>query len=198
MSEVSIKDIAKLRAETGLGVMDVKKALIEAGGDAAKVIETLRKSGALKAAKKAERISNSGLVDTYIHGAGKVGVLVEVSSETDFVARNQDFKSFVHEIALQIAAAAPKYINRSEVPVKEVEKEQEIIKSQLKSEGKPEVVMEKIISGKLDKFYSEVCLLDQAYVKDPNIKVKDLLEQAIAKIGENIRIKRFARFVVGC
>ncbi len=198
MQEVTIKDITKLREATGLGIMDVKKALVEAGGDHEKALDALRKSGALKAAKKAERQSNNGIVDAYIHGEGKIGVLVEVTSETDFVAKNQDFKDFVHEIALHIAAADPKYISRDEVPKSELDKEKSIFAEQLKTEGKPENMIEKIVAGKVEKLYSEICLLDQPYVKDPDRKVSDLLTDNIAKIGENITVKRFARFTVGC
>lgn len=198
MPEVTIKDISKLREATGLGIMDVKKALVEAGGDHDKALDALRKSGALKAAKKAERQSNSGIVEAYIHGEGKIGVLVEVSSETDFVAKNQDFKDFVHEIALHIAAADPKYISREDVPKEELKKEKAIFTQQLKKEGKPENIVDKIITGKVEKLYSEICLLDQPFVKDLDRKVGDLLTETIAKIGENITIKRFARFVVGC
>lgn len=198
MPEVTIKDITKLREATGLGIMDVKKALVEADGDHEKALEALRKSGALKAAKKAERSSNSGLVETYSHGEGRIGVIVEVSCETDFVAKNQTFKDLVHEIALHIAASDPKYISREEVPAEVVAKEKEVYAEQLKAEGKPENIIEKIVEGKLDKFYGEICLLEQPFIKDPDRKIKEILTDAIAKIGENITVKRFARFVVGC
>jgi len=197
MTEINIKDISALREQTGLGIMEVKKALVESDGDKDKAIEYLRKSGALKAAKKAERTSNSGVVDVYIH-ANRIGVLVEVSSETDFVAKNAEFKDFVHEIALQIAAANPTYIKKEDVPEEEVNNEKKIFTEQLKKEGKPQNVVEKIIEGKLEKFYGEVCLLEQIYIKDSNVKIKDLLTEKISKIGENIVIKRFARFEVGC
>jgi elongation factor Ts len=198
MAEVTIKDIAKLRADTGLGLMEVKKALVEAGGDHIKALDILKKSGALKAAKKSERPSNSGIVEAYIHSEGRIGVIVEVSSETDFVAKNQEFKNLAHEIALHIAAANPTFISSDEIPQKEIDDEKETIISQLGDSNKPKEVIEKIIEGKLQKYFSEVCLLDQPFVKDPDITVKDFIDQAIAKIGENITVKRFARFVVGC
>jgi elongation factor Ts len=198
MSEVTIKDIAKLREETGLGLMEVKKALVEAGGDHTKAMEILKKSGAMKAAKKAERASNNGLIEAYVHGEGKIGVIVEVSCETDFVAKNQEFKNLAHEIALQIAATNPLFVSSDQVPQKELDEERETILSELKDSGKPEEVVNKIVEGKLGKYFSEVCLLDQPYIKDPDVTIKQYLEQAIAKIGENITVKRFARFTVGC
>jgi len=198
MSEVTIKDIAELRAKTGLGLMEVKKALVEAQGDQAKAMEALKRSGALKAAKKSDRPSNSGIVEAYVHGEGKIGVIVEVSSETDFVAKNQEFKNLAHEIALHITASNPTYISKDEIPAKELDSEKEAIMSQLGDSNKPKEVIEKIIEGKLQKYFSEVCLLDQPFFKDPDITVKDFINQAIAKIGENITVKRFARFVLGC
>lgn len=198
MADVTIKDIAKLREETGLGLMEVKMALVEAKGDHNKAIQALRKSGAIKAAKKADRASNNGIIEAYIHGDGKIGVIVEVTSETDFVAKNQQFKDLAHEIALHIAATSPSYVSREDVPDSEMKEQKAIIMAQLEKENKPKEVIEKIVEGKLGKFYSEVCLLEQPFVKDSDVTIKDFLNQAIAKIGENITIKRFARFVVGC
>lgn len=191
--------IQKLRAMTGAGIMDCKAALSHAKDDIDKAVQYLREKGIASAVKKSERVAKQGLVYSYIHAGGKLGVLLEVNCETDFVARTEDFQSLCKEIAMQIAAANPLYIKREEVPGDVLEKEREIYKAQLKEEGKPEKVWDKIILGKVDKFYSQVCLLDQPYIRDTSgkEKVSNLITNAVAKIGENIVVRRFARFVLG-
>jgi len=183
----------KLRELTGAGINDVKAALEEAGNDEAKAVEILRKKGEKIAAKRSTRETGEGLVDCYMHSNGKLGVLVSVACETDFVALNEEFKNFVHEIALQVAATEPRYLSPENVPAEEVEKEKEIYREQLKNEGKPAEMIEKILAGKLQKFYSEICLLKQPYVKDDKITIEKLLQEVIAKTGENIQIKEFIR-----
>ncbi len=190
---ISAEIIKKLREQTGAGFEDIKKALDEAVGDEVKAMEILRASGQKIAAKKAGRATSEGLVSSYVHLNGKVGVLVAVACETDFVARNQDFKDFVHDLTLQVAAANPLYLLPQDVPVEIIAKEKEIYRAQLKNEGKPAEMIEKIVEGKLQKFYAEVCLLKQLYIKDDKITIEKLLEQTIAKIGENIQIKEFVR-----
>lgn len=187
--------IKELRELTGAGMMEVKAALDEGGGDKDKAVEILRKKGALKMGKKADRVTKEGIVETYIHPGSRVGALVEVNCETDFVARTEDFKQLAKDIALHVAASNPLYVKIEDVPAEVVEKEKEIYKEQIK--GKPEEVAGKILEGKLAKYYEEVCLMEQAFVKSPDIKVKDLVSQAVAKIGENIQVRRFARFVLG-
>lgn len=195
--EITTKMIAQLREQTGAGIGDCKKALEEAGGDINKAVEGLRKSGALKAAKKsAERDTKDGLVEAYIHNGGKVGAMVSVACETDFVAKTDDFKNLIKELAMQVAAMDPKYVAPSDVPAKELEKEKEVCREQLKSEGKPENIMEKIIEGKMEKYYEDVCLLNQKYVKDEEKTIADLVNEAIAKTGEKIEIKEIARFQI--
>lgn len=193
------QQITKLREMTGAGMMDCKKALVESGDDIEKAVKYLREKGIATAVKKADRAANQGLVGSYIHAGGKLGVLVEVNCETDFVARTDEFQNFVKEISMQIAAANPLYVKREEVPHELVEKEKEIYKAQLKQEGKPENVWEKIMTGKLEKFYTQVCLLEQPYIRDMSgkEKIKDIVTAAIAKIGENIVVRRFSRFRVG-
>ncbi len=197
MSEVSMEKIKRLRERTGLGVMDIKRALQEAGGDEEKAIEILRKKGLATAAKKATRAVKDGFIGSYIHFNGKIGVLVEIDTETDFVARNQEFREFARNIAMHIATSAPQYVSPEDIPQEVVEKEKEIYREQLKAQGKPEHVIDRIIEGKLKKFYEEVCLLEQPYVKNPEVKVRDYLTEQIAKFGENIVIRRFARLAVG-
>ncbi len=197
MAEITTQMIKELREKTGAGIVECKKALVEANGDMAKAEEILRKKGAAKAAKKAERATAEGAVFAYIHAGGKVGALVELSCETDFVARNETFKELGHEIALQVAAMAPEYVSREEVPQEVVEKEKEILREQALKEGKPENIVEKIVEGRLNKFFSEKCLLDQPWIKDDSKTIKDLLTDYITKLGENIKVKRFARFEVG-
>lgn len=194
---ISAEDIKKLREMTGAGIMDCKQALIENEGDFQKAIEWLRQKGLSALAKRAEREAKEGLVDAYIHFGGRVGVLIEVNCETDFVARNEEFKKFVHDLAMQIAAQAPLYISREDVPDEVIEKEKEIYYEQLKGENKPDHVKEKIVEGKLEKFFEQVCLLDQPFIKDQDIKIKDYLGEIAAKLGENIVIRRFVRYVLG-
>ncbi len=189
--------VKQLRERTGAGMMDCKKALSEAGGDMEKAIEILRERGLAAAAKKAGRIAAEGLVDAYIHGDGRIGVLVEVNVETDFAARNEEFRAFVKDIAMQIAAAKPEYIRREDIPAEVIEKEREILRAQALNEGKPEKVVEKMVEGRLEKFYKEVCLLEQPWIRDPDKTIQQLLTEKIATIGENINIRRFARFERG-
>jgi elongation factor Ts len=189
------KIVKQLREKTNAGMMDCKRALEEAGGDIAKAETILRTKGIASAGKKASRVTKEGIVASYIHLQGKIGVLVEMNCETDFVAKNENFRSFVKDITLHIAAAHPTYVSREDVPGTLVEAEREIYKAQVK--GKPENVVEKIVDGKLDKFYSNVCLLEQGFVKNPDVMIKDLLSSKIAELGENIVIRRFTRYSVG-
>jgi elongation factor Ts len=195
MSDVSPTLVKQLRDKTNAGMMDCKKALVEAGGDLEKAEDILRKKGIASASKKASRSVKEGVVASYIHLQGKVGVLVEVNCETDFVAKNDIFREFVKDLTLHIAAAHPIYVVRDEVPGAVIEREREIYREQVK--GKPANVVEKIVDGKLDKFYGSVCLLDQAFIKDPDKTIKDLIASKIAELGENIVVRRFARFAVG-
>ncbi|MDI6604882.1 MAG: translation elongation factor Ts [Thermoanaerobacteraceae bacterium] len=194
---ITAEQVKELRERTGAGMMDCKKALVDSNGDIDKAIDILREKGLASAAKKAGRVANEGLVDSYIHGGGRIGVLAEVNCETDFVANTDDFKNFVKEICMQIAAANPRYITREDVPQSVIEKEKEIIKAQSLNEGKPEKVLEKIIEGRLEKFYKENCLLEQIYIRDNEKTVKDYLNEKIAKLGENIIIRRFVRYERG-
>lgn len=189
--------VKELREKTGAGMMDCKKALTEAGGDMERAVEILREKGLAAAAKKAGRIATEGLVESYIHAGGRIGVLVEVNCETDFVAKTEEFKSFVKDIAMQIAAAKPSYIRKEEVPAEEVEKERSILRAQALNEGKPEHIVEKMVEGRLEKYFKEICLLEQPFIKDPDKSIDQLLKETIAKIGENISIRRFARFELG-
>lgn len=193
---VTAEQVKELRERTGAGVMDCKKVLVETDGNIDKAIELLREKGLAKAAKKAGRIASEGLVEAYIHN-GKYGAMVEVNSETDFVAKNEEFRAFVKDIAMHIAAVAPKYVSREEVPADVVEAEKATLKAQALNEGKPEAVVEKMVEGRLNKFFEEICLLEQPFVKDPDKKVKDLLNEKIATIGENLVIRRFVRFERG-
>ena len=195
--EISASDVKELREKTGAGIMDCKKALKESDGDLEKAVDFLRQKGLAAASKKAGRVATEGIVGSYIHGAGKIGVLVEVNSETDFVARNEQFQELVRDIAMHIAAANPLYVSREEISAELVEKEREIFKAQALETGKPENIVEKIVDGRVDKFCAEISLLEQPFVKNPDITVGDMLKEAIAKIGENLTIRRFARFHVG-
>ncbi|HEX9307421.1 MAG TPA: translation elongation factor Ts [Anaeromyxobacter sp.] len=197
MAEVSAQLVKELREKTGAGMMDCKKVLGEAGGDLAKAEELLRKKGLAAAAKKSSRAATEGAVASYIHMGGKIGVLVEVNCETDFVARTDGFQALVKDVAMQIAAAAPQWVRREEVPPEIVAKELEIAKAQMRDQKKPEAILEKIATGKLEKFYETNCLLEQLFVKDDKKKIQEVLTDAVAKIGENIQIRRFARFVLG-
>lgn len=196
MAEISAAMVKDLREKTGAGMMDCKKALSESAGDFTKAEEWLRKKGLSAAGKKAGRVAAEGLVGTYVH-SGKIGVLVEVNCETDFVARNEDFQQLVKDVAMHIAAANPSYVRREEIPADVVEKEKEIHRAQLRDAKKPEAMWEKIIPGKIEKFYETVCLVDQYYVKDDKKKVGEIITEKIAKIGENISIRRFTRYQVG-
>jgi elongation factor Ts len=195
--EISMDLVKDLRQRTGAGVMDCRTALQEANGNIEGAIDYLRKKGLATAAKKAGRIATDGLVSSYIHAGGKIGVLVEINCETDFVARTDDFQNFVKNMAMQIAAANPQYIRREEVPAEVLEKERQIYRTQALESGKPEKVVDKIVEGKLERFYSETCLLEQTYIKDSDQTVREVLDAMIAKIGENISIRRFARFQLG-
>jgi elongation factor Ts len=195
--EISVELVKDLRQRTGAGVVDCKKALQEAKGNVDAAIDYLRRKGLATAAKKAGRIASDGLVSSYIHAGGKMGVLVEVNCETDFVAKTEDFQTFVKNIAMQIAAANPQYIRREEISVEVLEKERDIYRTQALEGEKPAKVIDKIVEGKMERFYSEVCLLEQTYIKDSDITIKELLEALIAKLGENISIRRFVRFQLG-
>jgi elongation factor Ts len=195
--EITADMVKELRQRTGIGVMECKEALKEAKGDLEKAIEVLRKKGYARAQDKMSREAAEGLVGSYIHMNGKIGVLVEINCETDFVARNEEFKELVKNVCLQIAASNPKYIGPEGVPAAVIEQEKEIIRAQFKDSKKPAEIIEKIVQGKLNKFYQEVCLLDQVYIKDDKLTIRQLISSAIAKIGENIKINRFVRFEVG-
>jgi elongation factor Ts len=189
--------VKELRQKTGAGIMDCKQALVENGDDLPKAIDWLRQKGLAAAGKKAGRATNEGVIASYIHPGGKVGVLVEVNCETDFVARNDEFQSLVRDLTLQIAASKPVYVRREDVPQEIMDKEMQIYRGQAKEMGKPQAAWEKIASGKLEKFYQDSCLLEQPFVKDPSVKIADLLNQKIAKIGENISVRRFTRYQLG-
>ncbi len=192
---ITAKMVNDLRIQTGAGLLDCKKALEEAKGQVEEAVTILRKKGAASAAKKADRTTKEGLIESYIHVGGKVGVLIEVNCETDFVARNDSFKAFVRDICLQIAAASPRYVTRDQVPESELTTERDIAAAQV--QGKPPAAAQKIVDGKLEKFYSTICLLDQSFVKVPEKTVKDVITEEIAKTGENIQVRRFVRFQLG-
>jgi len=194
----SLSELVKeLREKTGAGILDCQKALTENGHSIEKAIDYLRQKGLAAAQKKAGRETNQGLIHAYIHAGGKIGVLIEVNCETDFVARNEQFKAFVNDLALQVAAASPSYVRREEIAADVVAKERSIYEGQAKELGKPPAAWPKIVEGKLEKFYQENCLLEQAFIKDPSVVIKDLLAQQIATIGENMNIRRFTRFQLG-
>lgn len=195
--EISASMVKELRDRTGAGMMDCKRALCESDGDIEKAIEILRERGQAKAAKKAGRLASEGIVDSYIHGGGRIGVMVEVNIETDFAARNEEFKAFVKDIAMQIAAMSPLYIRREEVPLDLIEKEKEILKVQAMNEGKPEHIAEKMLTGRIEKYYTDICLLEQSFIKDNDKTVDQVLKEKIATIGENINIRRFVRYEMG-
>ncbi len=194
---VTMEQIKELRAATGAGIMDCKNALTEANGDFDKAVEILRKKGLAKAAKRASREASEGVVELYSHGGGRVGVMVEVNCETDFVARSEAFRKLAHEIALQIAAMSPQYVSEKDIPEDVLAREREIAREQALREGKPEKIVERIVEGRLKKFKDEVCLLNQAYIRDDKMTIADLLNQNIAAIGENIVIRRFVRWELG-
>ncbi len=194
---IKASDVKELRERTGSGMMDCKNALTESNGDMEKAIELLREKGLAAAAKKAGRIASEGMVDSYIHGEGRIGVLIEVNSETDFVAKNQEFRQFVRDMAMQVAASNPLYVKREDVDPKLVEKEKEIYKAQALNEGKPEKIIDKMVEGRIEKYFKEICLLEQLFIKDTDKTVSDVLSSMIAKIGENITIRRFVRYERG-
>lgn len=194
---ISANLVKELRERTGAGMMDCKNALVEANGDIEKAIEILRTKGLAKAAKKAGRIASEGLVEAYIHLGGRIGVLVEVNCETDFVAKTEEFKTLCRDIAMQIAASRPEYVSREDVPQAVLEKEKEILRQQALNEGKPEKIVDKMVEGRIEKFYKENCLLEQEFIKNPDITIQQLLHEKIMKLGENIAVRRFARFEVG-
>jgi elongation factor Ts len=195
MAEVNPTLVKQLRDKTNAGMMDCKKALVESDGDLSKAEDILRKKGIASASKKASRSAKEGVVASYIHLQGKIGVLVEINCETDFVAKNENFRDFVKDITLHIAASHPLYVSREQVPIQVIEREREIYRAQVT--GKPASIVEKIVEGKVDKFFSTVCLLDQAFIKNPDQTVKDLVSLKIAELGENLVIRRFARYAVG-
>ena len=194
---ISASAVKELREKTGVGMMECKKALVESNGDFAKAVDILRERGLANAQKKSGRIAAEGVVGSYIHGGGRIGVLIEVNIETDFAAKNEDFLAYVKDIAMQIAASKPEYVRREEIPAEIIEKEKAILKSQALNEGKPEKVVEKMIEGRIEKFYKQVCLLDQAYIRNPDISVQQMTNEIIAKIGENISVRRFTRYEMG-
>jgi elongation factor Ts len=194
---ITAEMVKNLREKTGAGMMDCKAALTEMGGDVEKAIDFLRKKGLASAAKKASRTASDGAVSSYIHAGGKIGVLIEVNCETDFVARTDDFQSLVKDLAMHVAASNPLFVKREDVPSAFTDREKDVYREQVRAMKKPENVIEKIVEGKMDKFYEGICLLEQGFIKDPEIKIQSLLTEKIAKLGENITIKRFARFELG-
>lgn len=194
---ISASNVKELRERTGVGMMDCKKALQETNGDIDKAIDFLRENGLAAAIKKAGRIAAEGIVESYIHGGGRIGVLIEINCETDFVAKTPEFRSFVKDMAMQVAAANPLYISREDISRKTVEKEKEILSAQAKNEGKSDKIIEKMIEGRIAKYFAEVCLLEQAFIKDPDKTVKEIVTEKILTIGENINIRRFMRYEMG-
>ncbi|MGI5839573.1 MAG: translation elongation factor Ts [bacterium] len=194
---VTAEMVKELRVKTGAGIMDCKRALSEMNGDMEKAVEFLREKGLAAAAKKASRVAAEGLIDSYIHLGGKVGVLVEVNCETDFVARNPEFRELVHDIAMQVAAMSPLYVDKDEVSEDVIAKEKAILKAQALNEGKPEKMLDRIVEGKIDKYFKDNCLMLQPFIKDNDKTIKDLVVEKIARIGENIQIRRFVRFAIG-
>lgn len=197
MAKITAAEIAKLRSKTGLPMMEVKAALIEAQGSEEAAIEILRRHGMAKSEKRADRATSNGVIDSYVH-SGRIGVLTEVLCETDFVAQNDDFKNFAHELSLQIAASAPKYVKSEEIPAEELAAEKKIYVTQAQESGKPENIIDKIVKGKLETYYAQVCLLNQPYFRDPKMTISDLLNEFTAKTGEKIVISRFVRLELAC
>ncbi len=194
---IKAESVKELRERTGAGIMDCKKALQETNGDMEKAVVYLREQGITAAEKKAGRATKEGKVEAYIHAGGKIGVLVEVNCETDFVAKTDDYKYLCRELAMQVAAANPSYLDREDVPEERINTEKEILETQARNEGKPDKVIEKIVTGRMNKFYQEVCLLEQLYIRDTDMTIRDLVNQYIAKLGENIVVRRFCRFQLG-
>jgi len=195
--EITAGLVKELRERTGAGMMDCKKALVAVEGDIEKAIDELRTKGLAKAAKKAGRVASEGVVISYIHGGGRIGVLVEVNCETDFVGKTDQFKQLAYDIAMQIAASNPEYVSREQVPADILDREREVLKAQALEEGKPEKIIDKMVEGRIEKYYKEHCLLEQAYIKDPDKSVQEIVHESVSKIGENITIRRFARYEVG-
>lgn len=195
--EITLAMIKDLRERTSAGINDCKKALIESDGNMEKAADLLREKGLAAAAKRAGRVASEGVVESYIHGGGRIGVLVEVNCETDFVAQNEKFRAFVKDIAMHIAASSPLYVSKEDVPAEDIEKEKAVLRQQALNEGKPEKIVDKMVEGRISKFYEEYCLMEQAFVKDPEQKVSDLLNSLVAVIGEKITIRRFVRFERG-
>jgi elongation factor Ts len=195
--EVSASMVKDLREKTGAGMMDCKKALAESAGNFEKAVDYLRQKGLATAARRAGKVASEGQIGSYVHAGGKIGVMVEVNCETDFVAKTDDFQAFAKDVAMHIAASSPLYIQRENVPPEALEREREIYRAQAREAGKPEKIMEKIVEGKLEKYYSEVCLLEQPFIKDPDRSVQDLLNGLIGKLGEKVEIRRFIRLQVG-
>ena len=194
---ISAQMVKELRETTGAGMMDCKKALVETNGDMEKAVDYLREKGLAAAAKKSGRVAAEGVVESYIHGAGKIGVMIEVNCETDFVAKTPEFHSFVRDLAMQVAAANPQYLSRTEVPAAIIEHEREILRAQALNEGKPEKIVDKMVDGRVEKFYKDNCLLEQTFIKDPDKSVTDVVNAQISKLGENIVVRRFVRYQMG-
>ncbi len=197
MSDISMAQVKELRERTGAGIVNCKKALAENNGDIEKAIDFLREKGLAAAAKRAGRAAGQGVVGSYIHGGGKIGVLVEVNCETDFVARTEEFQQLVKDIAMQVAAANPRCVRREEIAAAELERERAVYQTQAEASGKPAQVIEKMVSGKVEKFYREVCLLEQAYIREPSKTVQEIVNDTVSKTGENIVVHRFTRFQIG-
>lgn len=197
MADITAQMVKEIRDRTGAPFIDCKKALEEVGGDFDKAVEILKIKGVAKASKKVGRETPEGTIVTYVHAGGKIGVMVEVNCETDFVARNDDFQTFAKEVAMQIAASNPRYVSREDIPEAELEKEKEIMKAQVIESGKPANIADKIAEGKVEKFFEENCLIDQVYIRDSKVKINDLLQALIAKVGENIKVRRFTRYQLG-
>jgi elongation factor Ts len=197
MAEITAQMVKELRDSTGAPFIDCKKALEEVSGDIDKALDILKIRGVAKASKKVGRETPEGTIMSYIHAGGKIGVMVEINCETDFVARNEEFQDFAREVAMQIAASNPKYVSKENIPEEELEKEKEVMKAQVLESGKPADIAEKIVEGKIEKYYQEVCLLNQTYIRDSKQKIDDILQALIAKIGENIKVRRFTRFQLG-
>lgn len=198
---VTAEEVKRLREKSGAGMMDCKRALTECGGDAEKALVFLREKGLAAALKKADRVASEGIVETYVHGQGRIGVMLELNCETDFVARTEPFKALAHDLALQVAAAKPQWTRREDVPPEVVERERSILAAQLqndpKNAGKPPAIVEKIVTGRLDKFFEEACLEEQPFIRDPDVRIRELIQQATAQLGEKIAVRRFVRFEMG-
>lgn len=194
---ITTEMVKELRAATGAGVLEAKKALEQNDGDFNKAVDMLREKGAARAAKRADRSAKEGIIELYAHPGNRVGVMLELNCETDFVARNEQFRELAHNLALHIAASSPKYLNQEDVPTEEIEREVSVLRAQAIAEGKPESVVEKVVAGRINKFYEEICLMEQPFIKDEKVKIKDMLTEAIRVTGENVIIRRFARYELG-